>query len=65
MRLRASTVVGLIVAGTLLTTAGGLHAQTNLGSWQKITAVPEAKTHLVPRTWTSTAVSLKPESEMK
>ena len=52
MRVRASTVVGLIVAGTLLATAGGLHAQSDLGNWQKITAIPDAKTHLVPRTWT-------------
>jgi hypothetical protein len=35
-----------------LTTAGMLHAQPDLGGWQKITAIPDTKTHLVPRTWT-------------
>jgi hypothetical protein len=52
MTLKARSVVGLIAAGTLLATVGVLPAQPDPGGWQKITAIPDAKTHLVPRTWT-------------
>lgn len=41
-----------IAAIFLLATTGVLHAQSDVAGWQKITAIPDAKTHLVPRTWT-------------
>ena len=48
MIVKSKNVVGLIAAGTLLVTAGVLRAQSDLGGWQKITAIPDATTHLVP-----------------
>jgi len=52
MNAKAKIVVSLVTAIIVLTAAGVLHAQSDLGGWQKITAIPDAKTHLVPRTWT-------------
>ena len=52
MKAQTKTVVSLAATVTLLATAGVLHAQSDQGKWQTITAIPNAKTHLVPRTWT-------------
>ena len=52
MKIESKIVVSLVTVIVLLATAGVVQAQSNLGNWQKITAIPDAKTHLVPRTWT-------------
>ena len=52
MALNSRIVSWITVAGILLTVTDVLVAQTEQGNWQEITAIPDAKTHLVPRTWT-------------
>jgi hypothetical protein len=44
--------IRLLVAGSLIAAASVASAQSDLGNWRKITTIPDAKTHLVPRTWT-------------
>ena len=52
MKTESKIVVSLVTLITLLVTAGVVQAQSDLGNWQKITAISDAKTHLVPRTST-------------
>ena len=44
--------IRLLVAKSLVATVSVAAAQSDQGTWQKITTIPDAKTHLVPRTWT-------------
>jgi len=52
MTIRANNTVCRKAVAVLLTVSGLLHAQSDVAAWQRIVAIPDAKTHLVPRTWT-------------
>ena len=68
MTVRALTIAILFAAATVSVFGDVSYAQSVSKDWRQISAVPDAKTHLVPRTWTldkyPDAPTLKPHAKV-